>query len=151
VQNVDQPECRSSRLRQSKEHVMKFMCLVHFEPTDFDGITEEEGRKLTDITIEQDHDLRRRGKLIFARPLDEPEKAVTVRVRKRRLRRSDGPFAEAKEWVGGFLLIEAADMDEAVAIAAECEIAKYGAIEIRALIEQTHSARGMTRPGVEPR
>jgi len=128
---------------------MKFMCLVHFEPADFEGITEEEGRRLTDLTIEQDHDLRRRGKLIFARPLDEPQRAVTVRVRKRKVRRSDGPFSEAKEWVGGFLIIEAADMDDAVAIAAECEIAKYGAIEVRALIEQTHSLTGASRPGVQ--
>ena len=128
---------------------MKFMCLVHFEPADFQGITEKEGRRLTDLTIEQDHDLRRRGKLIFARPLDEPQRAVTVRVRKRKVRRSDGPFSEAKEWVGGFLIIEAADMDDAVAIAAECEIAKYGAIEVRALIEQTHSLTGASRPGVQ--
>lgn len=130
---------------------MKFMCLVHFEPTDFEGITEEQGRRITDITIEQDHDLRRRGKLVFARPLDAPDKAVTVRVRKRKLRRSDGPFAEAKEWVGGFLIIEAADMDEAASIVAECEIAKYGAIEVRALIEQTHSVTGVSRPEAEAR
>jgi len=128
---------------------MKFMCLVHFTPADFEGITEEQGRQLTDLTIEQDRDLRRRGKLVFARPLDEPQRAVTVRVRKGRLRRSDGPFAEAKEWVGGFLIIEAADMEEAVAIAAECEIARYGAIEVRALIEQTHSDTGASRPDVE--
>jgi hypothetical protein len=128
---------------------MKFMCLVHFEPADFEGVTEDEGRQLTDRTIEQDHDLRRRGKLIFARPLDEPQKAVTVRIRKGKLRRSDGPFSEAKEWIGGFLIIEAGDMDEAVAIAAECEIVKYGAIEVRALLEQAHSASGASRPGVE--
>ena len=130
---------------------MKFMCLVHFEPANFEGLTEDDGRRITDLTIEQDHDLRRRGKLIFARPLDEPQKAVTVRIRKGKLRRSDGPFSEAKEWVGGFLLIEAADMDEAVAIAAGCEIAKYSSIEVRALVEQTHSATGLGRPGVEAR
>ena len=130
---------------------MKFMCLVHFQPGDFAGISETEGRTITDITIEQDLDLRRRGKLVFARPLDEPQRAVTVRRRKGKVRRSDGPFTEAKEWVGGFLIIEAADMEEAVGIAGECEIAKYGAIEIRALVEQTHSVSGVSRPGVEVR
>lgn len=128
---------------------MKFMCLVHFEAADFAGITEEQGRQLTDRTIEQDRDLRRRGKLVFARPLDEPQRAVTVRVRKGKVRRKDGPFAEAKEWVGGFLIIEAADMDEAVSIAAECEIARYGAIEVRALVEQSHSVSGVSRPEIE--
>src|SRR5690348_5194800 len=127
---------------------MQFMCLVHFEPADFEGVSDADGRRLTDITIEQDNDLRRRGKLIYARPLDEPQKAVTVRVRGGKRHRIDGPFAEAKEWIGGFLMIEAADIEEAVAIASECEIAKYGSIEIRALLEQTHSVTGVSRPGV---
>ena len=128
---------------------MKFMCLVHFDATSFAGTTDDERRQLSDITIEQDRDLRRRGKLVFARPLDEPQRAVTVRRRKGKVRRSDGPFTEAKEWVGGFLIIEAAYMDEAVAIAAECEIARYGAIEVRALIEQTHSVTGAGRPELD--
>jgi hypothetical protein len=127
---------------------MKFMCLVHFQAGDFEGVTEEQGIKITDTTIEQDHELRRLGKLIFAGPLDEPQKAATVSVRKGKRRRLDGPFAESKEWIGGFLLIEAADLDEAVAIAGGCEVAKYGRIEVRALVEQMHSVSGVSRPGV---
>lgn len=127
---------------------MQFMCLVHFEAGAFDGVSEAEGRALTDATVLHDHDLRRRGHLLVARPLAPPEKAATVRVRKGRVKRTDGPFAEAKEWIGGFLLLEARDLDEAVALAAESPIAAYADIEVRPIVEQTHSETGLERPGV---
>jgi hypothetical protein len=98
---------------------MKFVCLVYFDETSFAGFTEADNRRLTDATIAEDHDLRQRGKLIFAQPLGEPETAVNVRVRAGKIQRSDGPYAETKEWLGGFTIIEAKDMEEAVAIAAE--------------------------------
>ena len=61
--------------------------------------------------------------------------ATTVRVRDRRVVMSDGPFAETKEQIGGFDLIECADLDEALAIAAEHPVAKYGSVEVRPLWE----------------
>jgi hypothetical protein len=125
---------------------MKFMCLIYFDETSFAGFTEEDNRRLTDATIEEDNDLRRRGKLILAQPLAGPETAVTVRVRNGTVLRTDGPFVETKEWLGGFVLIEAKDMDEAVAIAAEGEIAKICRTEVRPFLEQTHSETGQKRP-----
>jgi hypothetical protein len=125
---------------------MKFMCLIYFDATSFAGFTEEDCRRLTDATIEEDNDLRRRGKLILAQPLAEPETAVNVRVRNGKVLRTDGPFVETKEWLGGFVLIEARDMEEAVGIAAEGEIAKMCRTEIRPLLEQTHSGTGQGRP-----
>jgi len=125
---------------------MKFMCLIYFDETSFAGFTEEDGRRLTDATVEEDNDLRRRGKLIFAQPLDEPKTAVNVRVRDGKVLRTDGPFVETKEWLGGFLLINAKDMEEAVGIAAESEIAKICRTEIRPFLEQTHSETGQRRP-----
>jgi hypothetical protein len=125
---------------------MKYMCLVYFDEQSFAGFTEEQGRRLADATIEEDNDLRRRGKLIFAHPLDEPATAVNVRVRGGKLLRSDGPYAETKEWLGGFMLIEAQDMDEAVSICAESEISKLSRTEIRPLLVQTHSVTGEGRP-----
>ena len=127
---------------------MQFMCLVHFEAGAFDGMSEAEGHALTDATVLHDHDLRRRGHLLVARPLARPDTAATVRVRKGRVKRSDGPFAESKEWIGGFLLLEARDLEEAVALAAESPIAEYADIEVRPIVEQTHSETGLERPGV---
>ena len=81
---------------------MKFMCLVYFDETSFAGMSLADMQKLTDATIEEDHELRRRGQLILGQPLQEPKTAVNIRVRKGRVRRTDGPFAETKEWLGGF-------------------------------------------------
>ena len=125
---------------------MKFMCLIYFDETSFAGFTEEDNRRLTDATIEEYNDLRRRGKLILGQPLAAPETAVNVRVRNGKVLRTDGPFVETKEWLGGFVLIEAEDMEESVAIAAEGEIAKISRTEVRPFLEQTHSETGQRRP-----
>lgn len=128
---------------------MQFMCLVYFEPGAFDAMSEAESAALTDATIVHDHQLRERGQLVVARPLDDARKAVTVRVRKDKVLRTDGPFIETKEWIGGFLLIEAQDLDEAIAIAAESPIARISIIEVRPIRVQTHSVTGEGRPAAQ--
>lgn len=129
---------------------MQFLCLVYFEPGTFDDFGPEASARLTDATIEHDHELARTGHLTAARPLAAPETAVTVRVRKKRRKVVDGPFAEAKEMLGGFLLIEARDREEAIELIAASPIAEYGTIEIRGVIEQTHSETGLARPAIRP-
>ena len=125
---------------------MKFMCLVYFEPGAFDGATEAELAKLTDDTIVEDNEMRERGQLILGQPLQGPETAVTVRGGKRGLSQTDGPFLETKEWLGGFTLIEAGDMAEAIALTKDSAIMKYASVEIRPTLEQTHSETGQGRP-----
>jgi hypothetical protein len=71
--------------------------------------------------------------LLHGHRLRDVSDATSVRIRDRELLVSDGPFAETKEQVGGFCLIEAADLDEAVAVAAEHPAATYGTIEVREL------------------
>ena len=124
----------------------KFMCLVYFDDSSFAGMTEAEDKALIDATIEEDRRLREAGQLILAQPLQGLETAVNVRVRKGRVMRTDGPFAETKEWLGGFTLLIAKDMEEAVAISAASEITKRGRVEIRPILEQTHSVTGAGRP-----
>jgi hypothetical protein len=135
----------TSRVNQGREP-MKFMCLIYFEPGAFDGVSEAEMTKLTDDTIVEDNDLRQTGHLILGQPLLGPETAVTIRGGKRGLTRTDGPFLETKEWLGGFTLIEARDMDEAIALTKTTELLKYCSIEIRPTLEQTHSETGQARP-----
>ncbi|QFU87304.1 YciI family protein [Amycolatopsis sp. YIM 10] len=79
--------------------------------------------------------MERRGVLRSAVGLRPKEEAVTVRVRGDEVLRSDGPFAETKEQIGGFGVIECADLDEAVEIAADHPVAKLGLIEIRPIVE----------------
>jgi hypothetical protein len=128
------------------EDSMKFVCLVYFDETSFVGFTEEDDRRLRDATIVEDQALRDAGKLIYATPLEDPAKTVTVTRRRGKLLRTDGPYAESKEWLGGFMIIEAADMEEAVAIAGEGEIPKLARIEVRPVLVQTHSETGAGRP-----
>ena len=78
-------------------------------------------------------EMTERGLLWLTGGLRPPAEAKTVRVRRRQLLLSDGPFAETKEQVGGFCLIECASMDEAVEVAAQHPAASYGTIEVREL------------------
>jgi len=128
---------------------MKFMCLVYFEPGAFDGATEAELTKLTDDTIVEDIDMRRAGHLLIGQPLQGPETAVTVRGGRKGASQTDGPFLETKEWLGGFTLIEAKDMAEAIALTKDSAIMKYASVEIRPTLEQTHSETGQGRPEVK--
>jgi hypothetical protein len=128
---------------------MKFMCLVYFAPNAFDGATQAELTKLTDDTIVEDIDMRQRGQLILGQPLQGPETAVTIRGGRNGSGRTDGPFLETKEWLGGFTLIEARDMAEAIALTRDSAIMKYASVEIRPTLEQTHSETGHGRPEVK--
>lgn len=128
---------------------MKFMCLVYFEQGAFDGASEAELTRLTDDTIVEDNALRASGHLLLGQPLQGPETAVTIHGGKRAAAQTDGPFLESKEWLGGFTLIEARDMAEAIALTKQSAIMKYASIEIRPTLEQTHSETGQARPALE--
>jgi hypothetical protein len=78
-------------------------------------------------------EMTRRGVFVSGEVLYEPETARTVRVREGEVLLADGPFAETKEQIGGLCVIECADMDEAVAVAAEHPVARYGMVEVRRL------------------
>ncbi|MEP7764838.1 YciI family protein [Sanguibacter sp. 25GB23B1] len=86
-----------------------------------------------DTAPEWDADLERHGVLLHRRRLQPVEDATTVRERGGRLVLTDGPFTESKEWIAGFAILEVADLDEAVAIAATHPMARFGALEVRAL------------------
>ena len=128
---------------------MKFVCLVYIDEAKMAALTPEEGRKLTDDTIESDWQLRRDGRLVLAQPLLEPRSAVTMRPDGDTVSATDGPFAETMEHLGGFYIIEATDMAEARRIVATDPILKYGCIEIRPTLDQTHSVTGEGRPEPE--
>jgi hypothetical protein len=80
--------------------------------------------------------MRQRGQLIATEPLESVHTATTVRVRDGQLMTTDGPFAETKEQLGGYFLIEAQDLDEAIAIAAEWPSARIGSIEVRPVLDR---------------
>jgi hypothetical protein len=127
---------------------MKFVCLVYIDSAAIGALSEAEGRQLADDSIAFDWGLRDSGKLILAQPLQEPQAAVTVRQRAGKFSSTDGPFAEAKEHLGGFFLIEAADIDEAIAVARTSPIMRVASVEVRPALEQVDSVTGKGRPEV---
>lgn len=111
---------------------MLYICLVHFDDKEvFSRLSEAEKRKLDIASTGYDRELERSGNLIRAQALQAPESAVLVRVRDGKISATDGPFLETKEQLGGFILIEARDLNDAIRIAAGIPLAKHGTIEVR--------------------
>jgi len=78
---------------------------------------------------------RRRGVLIAADPLHKPETATTIRIRDGQTLSTDGPFAEATEWLGGYFMVDCDDLDEALELARLCPAARTGSVEVRPIVE----------------
>lgn len=110
---------------------MKYLCQVWFDGAVLDAMTKEEKAALDANSLNYDKDLAESGHMIVAQALQPPTSAVTVRVRSGETSVTDGPFAETKEALGGFILIEAKDLNDAIRIAAGIPLAKFGAIEVR--------------------
>jgi hypothetical protein len=127
---------------------MRYVCLVHVDGDAMAALSKQEGAALADSSIDFDWEMRRRGHLVLAQPLQPPATAVTVRVRSGKASSTDGPYIETKEFLGGFFLIDARDLDEAKELAALSPMASMGSIEIRPVLEQTHSVTGQGRPPV---
>lgn len=110
---------------------MKYLCLVFNEEKKLAALSEREARAFEAAQHAYDAQLRRRGQLIAAAALQPVQAATTVRLRNGRLSLTDGPFAPTKEQLGGFFLIEARDLNEAVQLAARMPSARTGCVEVR--------------------
>jgi hypothetical protein len=114
---------------------MKYLCVVHFDGSILDNMSPEEKRDLDRNSLGYDENLMVKGNYIHAEALQSPSSASLVKVRNGQMSVADGPYAEAKEQMGGFILINARDMNEAISIAAGIPLAKYGTIEVRPVYE----------------
>lgn len=115
---------------------MKFLCLAYEEESKLSALTEPEWRALRQETLDYVERLRGSGRLVDTRPLQSAATASMVRVRGSKLSVTDGPFAETKEQIGGFFLVEAHDRAEAISIAAAWPSARFGSIEVRPIDEE---------------
>ena len=113
---------------------MKFVCLVYAEQKKVAALSDGEWDALIAENLDLCEDLRRSGHFVSAAPLDRIETAATVRVRHGRPATTDGPFAETKEQLGGYYLIEARDQEEAVRVAGRIPGARHGSVEVRRLL-----------------
>jgi hypothetical protein len=111
---------------------MKYMLLIY---TDEKAWTEAEREKCFAESTQLTHELHTRGQYLGAAPLHPVAAATSVRIRNGKRLVTDGPFAETHEQLGGFFLIEASDLDEAIAIAARLPGARKGTVEVRPVLE----------------
>ena len=118
---------------------MKFLFMIYHEEKVLDTMPPKEMQTLVDSALEYDDEIRRSGHYIVSNALQRASTARTIRVRGGKATVTDGPFAETKEQLGGFFLIEAKDMNEACAVAARFPPARIGVIEVRPVQELHHS------------
>ena len=110
---------------------MKYLCIVYVDYAIFSAMSKEEITALERTNLTYDAELAERRQLIIGHGLEPPESGLVVKVRNNEMAMTDGPFTEAKEQIGGFVLVEARDMNEAAGIAAGIPLAKHGQIEVR--------------------
>jgi hypothetical protein len=113
---------------------MRYVCLIYFEPQQVFNQSPA-ARAVLDAVGPHDRQLEASGHLLAAQALTLPNEAVTVRVRDGKMSATDGPFMETKEVLGGFILIEARDLNDAIRIAAEIPFAKLGSVEVRPVVD----------------
>jgi hypothetical protein len=111
---------------------MKYMLLIYMGE---DAMTLEERTSCYGESAKLCRDLAEQGKFISANPLQPVATATSVRVREGKRMITDGPFAETREALGGYFLIDAADLDEAISIASKIPGARRGTVEIRPVME----------------
>src|SRR5688500_10661548 len=115
---------------------MKYLCIAYEEQRKLDELSKSEWQALRQETLDYVESMRKRGRLIITHALQSATAASTVRVRSGKLSVTDGPFAETKEQIGGFFLIEARNFDEAIEVAANWPSARIGSIEVRPIEEE---------------
>lgn len=111
---------------------MKYMLLIYAQE---DAWTPEEREHCYVESTELTHDLHAKGQFISASPLQSIATATSVRVRNGKREVTDGPFAETREALGGYFMIDARDLNEAISIAARIPGARKGTVEIRPVVE----------------
>lgn len=112
---------------------MRYMLLIYLDETKFAAMSQRERDSFGNAMLDYDDELRASGHFVMAEPLVAPAEAVTVRKWDAALTTTDGPFMETKEHLSGFSLVEARDLNEAIALAARMPLAAKGSIEVRPL------------------
>lgn len=114
---------------------MKYLCAIYFEEARLNAMSSSDLNNFLQACAACADELQSKGHLVAAGALEEVRSAVSVRVENGKTLVSDGPFAETKEQLGGFCLLEARDLNEAIQLAKSMPPAQIGAVEVRPLKE----------------
>ena len=112
---------------------MKYMLLIYFDEQA--PLSEAERQECYAESTQLAHEIHANGQFLGANPLHPTSMATTVRVRDGKRLVTDGPFAETREQLGGYFLIDAKNLDEAIGIAVRIPMARKGTVEVRPVIE----------------
>lgn len=110
---------------------MKYIALVYYDEAIMNNMSQQEWDALNRECIACVENLSESGHFVTGAPLEPVVTATTLRVRNQQLMVSDGPFAETKEQLAGFYLLEARDLNEAIQLAGKIPPARYGSVEVR--------------------
>lgn len=125
---------------------MQYLFLIYLEEATFAVMSPDEREGYVPAMLAYDEELRRSGNYVTSAALKLPTEAVTVRAWDGRLATTDGPFAETKEHLSGFTLVEARDLNEAIQLAARMPLARAGSIEVRPIEILVAEKTGEERP-----
>jgi hypothetical protein len=114
---------------------MKYLCLIYDDEKKLAAMTKAESETFMGEYFSFTEDIRKSGQYLGGNALQSVQTATTVRVRKGKLSTTDGPFAETKEQLGGYYLIEAKDLNEAIQVASRIPSARIGSVEVRPIME----------------
>ena len=113
---------------------MKYMMLIYLDES-WDKLSLSERQRVFAEQTQVADDLTARGQYLGGNPLHPASTATSVRVRDGKRLLTDGPFAETREQLGGYMMIDVKDLDEAIAVAARSPVARFGAVEVRPVRE----------------
>jgi hypothetical protein len=122
-------------LEMEEKEPMRYLCLIYNEEKTLAAMPKAEYATFAAGHMSLDEELQKSRQYIASESLQSTQTATTVRIRNGKLSTTDGPFAETKEQLGGFFLIEARDLEEAIAVAARIPSARTGSIEVRPISE----------------
>jgi len=114
---------------------MKYLCMVYLDGAQMQSLSQADGQELDRQSVAYNETLKRQGNFVTAEALQPPPTAVTIRFTNGEMSVTDGPFVETHEHVGGFILVEARDKNEAIEIASKIPVARFGGAEVRRIIE----------------
>src|SRR5688500_5473865 len=114
---------------------MKYLCLIYENEKNWESLPPAESEAVMNEYFTFTEDIRKNGKYVAGEALQPTATATTVRVRNGKVSTTDGPYIETKEQLGGFYLIEAKDLNEAIQIASRIPSARFGGVEVRPVID----------------
>jgi hypothetical protein len=114
---------------------MKYLCLIYEDERNWTKMPKEQSEAVMGEYFSFTDGIRKSGHYIGGEALQPTQSATTVRVRNGKISTTDGPFAETKEQLGGYYLINAKDLNDAIQVAARIPSARFGEVEVRPIME----------------